>query len=113
MLIVLQCESFVASELHPFSGFHFSMWYIWYDVKSDGIAFLLTDYGGSAGSGAVILDDCNFHESVHLDSFDVDRTLTLVRDVRENMPFLYLLCFCDISLERLFPCDLMQIILLY
>ncbi|CAN4122380.1 unnamed protein product [Withania somnifera] len=36
------------------------------------------DYGGSAGSGAVILDDCNFHESVHLDSFDEDRTLTLV-----------------------------------
>lgn len=36
------------------------------------------DYGGSAGSGAVILDDCNFHESVQLDSFDVDRTLTLV-----------------------------------
>ncbi|KAL2654775.1 hypothetical protein AAZV13_04G028500 [Glycine max] len=30
------------------------------------------------GSGAVILDDCNFHESVHLDSFDVDRTLSLV-----------------------------------
>ncbi|KAG5030611.1 hypothetical protein JHK82_014217 [Glycine max] len=29
------------------------------------------------GSGAVILDDCNFHESVHLDSFDVDRTLSL------------------------------------
>jgi AP-4 complex subunit mu-1 len=37
-----------------------------------------TDYGGSTGSGAVILDDCNFHESVHIDSFDVDRTLTLV-----------------------------------
>lgn len=36
-----------------------------------------TDYGGS-GAGAVILDDCNFHESVHLDSFDMDRTLTLV-----------------------------------
>ncbi|KAI5353822.1 PREDICTED: AP-4 complex subunit [Prunus dulcis] len=36
------------------------------------------DYGSSLGSGAVILDDCNFHESVHLDSFDVDRTLTLV-----------------------------------
>lgn len=36
------------------------------------------DYGGSSGSGAVILDDCNFHESVHLDSFDVDRTLSLV-----------------------------------
>ncbi|KAK4483933.1 hypothetical protein RD792_011142, partial [Penstemon davidsonii] len=37
-----------------------------------------TDYSGSSGAGAVILDDCNFHESVHLDSFDVDRTLTLV-----------------------------------
>lgn len=36
------------------------------------------DYSGSSGSGAVILDDCNFHESVHLDSFDTDRTLTLV-----------------------------------
>ena len=35
----------------------------------------LTDY---RGSGAVILDDCNFHESVHLDSFDIDRTLSLV-----------------------------------
>ncbi|CAA2985075.1 AP-4 complex subunit mu [Olea europaea subsp. europaea] len=35
------------------------------------------DYSGSSGSGSVILDDCNFHESVHLDSFDVDRTLTL------------------------------------
>ncbi len=38
----------------------------------------VTDYGGSSGSGSVILDDCNFHESVHLDSFDIDRTLTLV-----------------------------------
>nr|ALO18842.1 AP-4 complex subunit [Lilium davidii var. unicolor] len=36
-----------------------------------------TGYGSSAG-GVVILDDCNFHESVHLDSFDADRTLTLV-----------------------------------
>uniref|UniRef100_A0A7C9E5C8 MHD domain-containing protein n=1 Tax=Opuntia streptacantha TaxID=393608 RepID=A0A7C9E5C8_OPUST len=36
-------------------------------------------YGySSSGSGAVILDDCNFHESVHLDSFDLDRTLSLV-----------------------------------
>ncbi|XP_020980151.1 AP-4 complex subunit mu isoform X1 [Arachis duranensis] len=35
----------------------------------------LTDY---ASSTAVILDDCNFHESVHLDSFDTDRTLSLV-----------------------------------
>ncbi|XP_021284403.1 AP-4 complex subunit mu-like [Herrania umbratica] len=36
------------------------------------------DYRSSYGSGAVILDDCNFHESVHLNSFDIDRTLTLV-----------------------------------
>ncbi|KDP41471.1 hypothetical protein JCGZ_15878 [Jatropha curcas] len=36
------------------------------------------DYRSSTGSGAVILDDCNFHESVRLDSFDLDRTLTLV-----------------------------------
>lgn len=35
--------------------------------------------GGSSGTGAVILDDCNFHESVHMDNFDVDRTLSLVR----------------------------------
>ncbi|CAD5185838.1 unnamed protein product [Musa acuminata subsp. malaccensis] len=35
------------------------------------------DYRSSAG-GAVILDDCNFHESVRLDSFDVDRTLSLI-----------------------------------
>ncbi|XXG86540.1 hypothetical protein AAC387_Pa11g1412 [Persea americana] len=36
------------------------------------------DYRNSAGAGAVILDDCNFHESVHLDNFDLDRTLMLV-----------------------------------
>ncbi|PKA59504.1 hypothetical protein AXF42_Ash016528 [Apostasia shenzhenica] len=36
------------------------------------------DYKSSAGGGIVILDDCNFHESVHLDNFDLDRTLTLV-----------------------------------
>ncbi|KAK4802157.1 hypothetical protein SAY86_000360 [Trapa natans] len=36
------------------------------------------DYRSSTGSSAVILDDCNFHESVRLDSFDVDRTLSLV-----------------------------------
>ncbi|CAL9118574.1 unnamed protein product [Musa textilis] len=35
------------------------------------------DYRSSSG-GAVILDDCNFHESVRLDSFDADRTLTLI-----------------------------------
>lgn len=37
-----------------------------------------TDYGSSFGSGPVILDDCNFHESVRLDNFDIDRTLALV-----------------------------------
>ncbi|CAN0873421.1 AP-4 complex subunit mu [Linum grandiflorum] len=36
------------------------------------------DYRSSSGSGSVILDDCNFHESVRLDSFDLDRTLSLV-----------------------------------
>lgn len=35
-------------------------------------------YSSSTGSGSVILDDCNFHESVHLDNFDLDRTLSLV-----------------------------------
>ncbi|XP_059459830.1 AP-4 complex subunit mu-like isoform X3 [Corylus avellana] len=34
--------------------------------------------GGRSIYGAVILDDCNFHESVHLDNFDIDRTLSLV-----------------------------------
>lgn len=41
------------------------------------LCFFATDYS-SSGSGPVVLDDCNFHESVHLDSFDIDRTLTLV-----------------------------------
>ncbi|KAM7252818.1 hypothetical protein ACFE04_008893 [Oxalis oulophora] len=36
------------------------------------------DYRSSSGSGAMVLDDCNFHESVRLDSFNSDRTLTLV-----------------------------------
>ncbi|XP_066344604.1 AP-4 complex subunit mu-like, partial [Miscanthus floridulus] len=36
------------------------------------------DYRSSSGGGTAILDDCNFHESVHLDSFDIDRTLTLI-----------------------------------
>lgn len=54
------------------------------------------DYGSSLGSGAVILDDCNFHESVHLDSFDVDRTLTLVSVVET---FYYILTF-SIFVER-------------
>ena len=41
-------------------------------------AFCAADYSSPFGAGAVVLDDCNFHESVRLDSFDVDRTLTLV-----------------------------------
>ncbi|KAE8056956.1 hypothetical protein FH972_013686 [Carpinus fangiana] len=36
------------------------------------------DYRSSSGSGAVILDDCNFHQSVRLDSFDMDKTLSLI-----------------------------------
>ncbi|KAJ9166049.1 hypothetical protein P3X46_020850 [Hevea brasiliensis] len=36
------------------------------------------DYGSSSGAGTLILDNCNFHESVHLDSFDIDRTLAMV-----------------------------------
>ncbi|KAL5992662.1 AP-4 complex subunit mu [Asimina triloba] len=50
-------------------------------IYETAIAKLVTPgvyYRSSAGGGAVILDDCNFHESVHLDSFDVDRTLTLI-----------------------------------
>ncbi|RZC26054.1 AP-4 complex subunit mu-like isoform X1 [Glycine soja] len=44
--------------------------------RSQGSAF--AGYRSSSGSGTVILDDCNFHESVRLDSFDIDRTLSLV-----------------------------------
>ena len=51
-----------------------------------------TDYGNSSGSGSVILDDCNFHESVHLDNFDIDRTLALV-SVTEIMMYLQRLIF--------------------
>ncbi|XP_062099518.1 AP-4 complex subunit mu isoform X1 [Humulus lupulus] len=36
------------------------------------------DYRSSIGSGVVILDDCNFHESVRLDSFEAEKTLSLV-----------------------------------
>ncbi|CAL0307804.1 unnamed protein product [Lupinus luteus] len=32
----------------------------------------------SSGLGPVILDDCNFHESVCLDSFEMDKTLSLI-----------------------------------
>ncbi|KAK6116163.1 hypothetical protein DH2020_008432 [Rehmannia glutinosa] len=46
-------------------------------------------YSGSSGTGPVILDDCNFHESVHMDSFDVDRTLSLaevILKIRAQFP---------------------------
>ncbi|KAK3024924.1 hypothetical protein RJ639_043239 [Escallonia herrerae] len=59
------------------------------------------DYSGSSGSGPVILDDCNFHESVHLDSFDVDRTLTLVGDIGKRRLMLMkgpvLMGFCKLD----------------
>lgn len=48
--------------------------------KDSSFFFLFSvGYSGSSGTGAVILDDCNFHESVHMENFDVDRTLSLVR----------------------------------
>lgn len=34
-------------------------------------------FGGGYGSEVVMLDDCNFHESVSLDRFDAERTLEL------------------------------------
>ena len=47
-----------------------------FSLFSDVIqSYILTDY---RSSGAVLLDDCYFHESVCLDNFDIDRTLTLV-----------------------------------
>ncbi|CAI0467835.1 unnamed protein product [Linum tenue] len=45
---------------------------------NEDLAIGTSDYRSSSGSGSVILDDCNFHESVRLDSFDIDRTLSLV-----------------------------------
>jgi AP-4 complex subunit mu-1 len=35
-------------------------------------------YGGAGAHDAVMLDDCNFHESVALTRFDSERTLELV-----------------------------------
>lgn len=52
--------------------------------------FMLIDYRSSSGSGAVILDDCNFHESVRLDNFGLDRTLTLVSSSRTSKLEIYL-----------------------
>ena len=54
----------------------------------------------SSGGGAVILDDCNFHESVYLDSFDIDRTLTLVSSL---IKLLYLaMSFVRAELQALY-----------
>ncbi|XP_043808872.1 AP-4 complex subunit mu isoform X2 [Manihot esculenta] len=47
------------------------------------------DYSSSSGAGTLILDNCNFHESVQLDSFDMDRTLSLAEviiKVRAEFP---------------------------
>ena len=70
------------------------------------VLFLLftTDYSSSYGSGAVILDDCNFHESVHIDSFDIDRTLTLV-----SMFFYKSVAFLHFVLSKPFPTTFSQI----
>ncbi|KAJ4834358.1 AP-4 complex subunit mu, partial [Turnera subulata] len=48
------------------------------DLSTGGSEKSAYDYSSSYGSRGVILDDCNFNEAVHLDSFDIDRTLTLV-----------------------------------
>eukprot|EP00850_Spirogloea_muscicola_P019681 SM000196S05373 [mRNA] locus=s196:246080:248219:+ [translate_table: standard] len=49
------------------------------DSASSAASSFGPDYGaGSGGAGMVLLDDCNFHESVRLDDFDLDRTLALV-----------------------------------
>jgi len=68
-LFFLACCSFYLSNCH---GYIVECW------SHTILHFLKTDYRSSSGGGTVILDDCNFHESVHLDSFDIDRTLTLV-----------------------------------
>lgn len=36
-----------------------------------------SSYGGYGSDGIVMLDDCNFHESVSLDRFETERTLEL------------------------------------
>jgi hypothetical protein len=57
-------------------------------MKNTTIIFI-PDYRSSSGGGSVILDDCNFHESVQLDSFDIDRTLHLVRTTTVYFLFPY------------------------
>lgn len=42
--------------------------------EGGGIA---SSYGG-VSSSEVVLDDCNFHESVNLESFDINRSLDLI-----------------------------------
>ena len=51
------------------------------------IMLYISEYSGSGGMNMVMLDDCNFHESVRLDDFDLERTLTLVRSI--NMSVIY------------------------
>lgn len=39
---------------------------------------LVVGKGASSGYGAVVLDDCNFHEVVNLDEFEASKVMTLV-----------------------------------
>jgi hypothetical protein len=49
------------------------------------------DYSAGTGVGLVVLDDCNFHESVRLDDFESERALTLVSPfLALHAEFLYL-----------------------
>lgn len=43
------------------------------------------DYSVGSGVGLVVLDDCNFHESVRLDDFETERALTLVGPLVHSM----------------------------
>lgn len=47
----------------------------------------------------MILDDCNFHESVHLDNFDLDRTLSLVSAILKKYALFLQECVCYFMLH--------------
>jgi AP-4 complex subunit mu-1 len=47
-------------------------------VRSNNNNTFAPDYSVGSGVGLVVLDDCNFHESVRLDDFETERALTLV-----------------------------------
>lgn len=49
----------------------------WREIYSQiQICFSQVHTGGGSGYGAVVLDDCNFHECVRLDEFESSRTLS-------------------------------------